>query len=147
MFKTLAPLAALAVLATGCTIAQSVDANRAKEEMVGMSRIELLACAGLPGNVYSEGDTEIMVYYTQGGVVGTGSTIGGAQSSGTYGMGRYNSTAYGGNFGASNSKVQDCQTTFVLRHGRIDRVNMVGRGEGVAVPNSQCEPIIRNCIE
>ena len=147
MIKTLAPLAALAVLATGCTIAQSVDANRAKEEMVGMSRIELLACAGLPGNVYSEGDTEIMVYYTQGGVVGTGSSIAGSQYDGTYGMGRYSGSSYGGGFGFSQSKVQDCQTTFVLRHGKIDRVNMVGRGEGAAVPDSQCEPIIRNCIE
>ncbi len=55
-------LAAFAVLAASCANPQAELALRAPAAMVGMSKGDLLACAGVPERTASAGDAELLVY-------------------------------------------------------------------------------------
>ncbi len=105
-----------ALLLSGCSIQKSMDASRAQEELVGMSRGDLLACAGAPNTTAANGDTEYLTYSAVGGLTSTGRGL------------------------------RDCKATFVLQGGRVARVNYTGNTGGLITQGKECEPIIRNCI-
>lgn len=58
-------LAAGAVLAGSCANPQAELALRAPTAMVGMSKGELLSCAGVPERAVASGDTEYLAYTRQ----------------------------------------------------------------------------------
>ena len=131
-----------AALLTGCSISRSVDATKAQETMIGMGRPELLSCAGIPTAAYREGETEIFSYVVQNGVVSNAAGFGAARAN------YFNSdvTSYGASFASGDSTFKGCQATVTLQSGRVSRIVYRGQGEGFLVPNSECEPIIRNCL-
>lgn len=143
MQKQMLIAALSAVLLSGCSIARSIDATNAKSSMVGMDRLELLSCAGIPTAAYQDGETEIFSYNVQNGVVSNAAGFGAARAN----YFNNNATSYGAGFASGNSTVKACQATITLRNGRVSRVVYRGQGEGLLVPNSECEPVIRNCVE
>lgn len=58
-------LAAVAVLMGSCANPQAELALRAPTAMVGMSKGDLMACAGVPERMSTAGDAEFMVYTRQ----------------------------------------------------------------------------------
>jgi len=126
-----AVLLALAITTlSGCVAQQRAEtAKRAQTELVGISKADLLACAGAPVRSASSGDTEVMTY------VGGGDSIivgGGAAS-----------TAGGG---VATVQRRYCEVSFVLRSGRVEKINYAGRTGGLVTGGEQCAFVVQNCV-
>lgn len=114
----------------GCAAQQRAEtAKRAQTELVGMSKGDLLACAGAPVRSASSGDTEVVTYVGGGDSIVAG---GGAASSA------------GGGVAAIQRRY--CEVTFVLRSGRVKKVNYAGRTGGLVTEGEQCAFVVQNCI-
>lgn len=103
---------------TGCTLQHAADANRAQKEMVGMTRAQLLQCAGVPNRTASEGGLDYMVY-------SAAQTI----------------PYQGGNIS------ENCDATFVLKNGVVIRVMYRGDTGSVYTKGRACYPIIEFCVK
>ena len=67
----------LALLATGCmsmdsflgslSFGRASAADRAKSELIGRTRGQILSCAGVPDRTIADGDTEFFTYVRDGG--------------------------------------------------------------------------------
>ncbi|MBV8169403.1 MAG: hypothetical protein JO021_21590 [Alphaproteobacteria bacterium] len=119
-------VAALAV--SGCAVERSNHADRARTDLVGISKAELFSCAGLPDDTQKVGDDEFVTYrndlLTSGGI--TMPIIGG-----------------GVNF--FDSKY--CHATFVIRNGRAQALHYAGNASSLGAELDQCGYIIDTCIE
>lgn len=124
----------LIALMSGCTSerAERVEtANRAQTEMIGMSKKELLLCAGVPVREAHAEDIEFLTY------IGGGDSVGGAAAVGTS-----PNTAVAA--GASHHRY--CEATFALKDETIQKVTYQGRTGGVFSKGEQCGFIVENCV-
>lgn len=105
-------------------------AERAKTEMVGMSKTDLLSCAGVPARSQQVDELEFLTYLSGGDSVGI-ATGGTSSSTGV---------------GVIATKKRYCEVTFVLKDGRIEKVNYTGRTGGYATQGEQCAFVVANCL-
>jgi hypothetical protein len=106
-------------------------ATRAKTELVGMSKKDLLSCAGVPVRSQQVEDMEFLTY------VGGGDNVG-------YAGGAAGSSAAGGVIAMHK---RYCEVTFVLKAGKVEKVNYTGRTGGWATKGEQCAFVIENCLK
>jgi len=97
-------------------------ATRAETELVGMSKKDLLSCAGVPMRSERLEDMEFLTY------VGGGDNVG-----------------YAGGVIAVHKRY--CEVTFILKSGRVEKVNYTGRTGGWATKDEQCAFVIENCLQ
>ena len=93
-------------------------AQRAQSELVGMSKTDLLSCAGAPLRSEKAGEVEVLTY------VGGGDLVGGPD----FAQRRY------------------CEVSFVMRMGRVDKINYAGRTGGLITKGEQCAFVVENCM-
>lgn len=105
-------------------------AQRAKTEMIGMSKKELFLCAGVPSRSQQVDDMEFLTYHSGGDSVGY--VAGGAGSSA------------GG--GAISLNKHYCEVTFAFENGVVRKVSYGGRTGGLITEGEQCAFVLQNCI-
>ena len=124
-------LLAVLVLATGCTIHRANMAKRPKKEMIGMSKVNLLACAGAPMRSAVVHGVEYLTY------AGGGDTVGYASA---------HPSGYGSYTGSYSSHRRYCEVTFVLQNDAVVRINYSGRTGGLLTKGEQCAFVVENCL-
>lgn len=133
----------MALFLSGCAVQRAQVAQQARADVVGRTKAEILACAGVPSRAMTEGATEILAYQYDGDV----QVFGGSSSSGTISgnmMGASISTT--GGFGGTARQLQ-CTANFVLQSGRVVALNYSGRtGGGILTQGEQCAFIVSNCV-
>ncbi len=119
----------LAVL-SGCAVQRSMEATRAKTELVGLTRAQLFNCAGVPARQASENGVEYLVYSAVGSskISGMGQTFG-------------NAALFSG-----RSNPRYCEATFTVMNGRVTRIMYSGKTGGLLSKDNACFPIIENCL-
>jgi hypothetical protein len=95
-----------------------------------MSKIDLLSCAGVPTRLLEAEGLEFLTYISGGD--GTGVTVGGV-----------NSSVHGG---VTSMKKRYCEVTFILKDGRVEKVNYTGRRGGLSTKGEQCAFVLENCL-
>jgi len=104
-------------------------ANRAKTELVGMTKKEILSCAGVPVRTYEMDDLEFLTYYSGGdgtvGAIATGSSP---------------------VIGVGSAKRRYCEITLILEDGVVQSVNYTGRTGGLITEGEQCAFGLENCL-
>jgi hypothetical protein len=105
-------------------------AERAKVELVGKSKKDILMCAGVPLRSQRADNMEFMTYYSGG-------------DSNAYMAGGAGSSAGGS---AVSVKKRYCEVTFVLKDGIVEKVNYAGRTGGLITEGEQCAFVLQNCL-
>jgi len=106
-------------------------AEKAKTALIGISKKDLFACAGVPARSQQVEDMEFFTYV--GGGDGTGGAVGVAGQ------------PAGGAVIVTHRRY--CEVTFVLRAGKVEKVNYVGRTGGWATSGEQCAFVVEPCLE
>lgn len=115
----------------GCVIQRAQIASRAQTELVGMSKKDLLSCAGVPLRQERVEELEFLTF--AGGGDSIGSAVASSTSSNT-------ATVVG------KSAHRYCEATFVLKNGLVQKVNYQGRTGGLHTKGEQCAFIVENCV-
>jgi hypothetical protein len=115
----LVALLALSFLLFGCANKKSSNADKARPDLIGMSKAKILSCAGTPAKSFKSNDTEVLTYLYAGGqpLSGTGVVQQG-----------------------------QCSANFVFQRDRLTRFNYSGRTGGLATQGEQCGFIVANCL-
>lgn len=121
----------ITLMMAGCAAQRAGVASRAQTEMIGMSKKDLLACAGVPARRDQVDGTEYFTYIGGGDSVGTGVA-----------------TATSPNTAVAVTKQNRryCEATFVIQDGVVSKVNYAGRTGGLLTKGEQCSFIVENCI-
>jgi hypothetical protein len=135
---------ALATLLSGCASAANQHAiqvaTSAKSSMIGMTREQVLACAGIPQNKATEEHTEVWQY------AGDGINVGFSSGGGTATATGFGNTAniYSDTSSVGISRRRSCQVSIVMEEGKVAAVNFNGSGSKAlcAVPLTNCVPPI-----
>ncbi len=131
--RTTFVLVLAAILAAACANSKfhrAEVAKAAQTELVGMSRKDVLSCAGAPLREAKDGDIEVLTYIAGGD--GTAAAVGVANSS--------------TGVAAVSSQRRYCEVTFVLQGGVVSKVNYSGRTGGFATAGEQCAFVVENCM-
>ncbi len=123
----------------GCTFQRAEIASRAQTELIGMSKKNLLQCAGVPIRQEHIEDLEFLTF------AGGGDSVGGAVATGSSTSGIGTSTSRASVFGKSTRRY--CEATFVLKDGIVQKVNYQGRTGGLLTKGEQCAFIVENCLK
>lgn len=115
---------------SACTVQRAQVAQQAKTSLIGMSKAELLSCAGAPVRSESADNIEVLTY------------TGGGDSTGFLGGGGTN----GGGGGAVSLEHRYCEVSFILTNGRVSRINYAGRTGGLLTKGEQCAFVVENCM-
>jgi len=128
---TLAAVAFGALAAcSGAALQKSAD--RAQTEMVGLSREDLLRCAGRPSRRSTDGDTEFWTYVRQSG----GDSYSQIEQGGPQQFPRTPS-----NYALS------CEATFRFEQGKVAGVSYRGASGGAIINRQQvCGQIVEYCL-
>lgn len=86
--------------------------------MLGMSKIDLLQCAGVPDRVQKMEGMEFLAYDSR--------------------------SVYGGN---GNVHTRHCEATFVLVDDAVMKISYTGSTGGLLTKDHQCAYIIQNCLQ
>jgi len=123
----------LAVCVSGCAKQYRAEvASRAQTELVGMTKKNLLSCAGVPVRQERVDELEFLTYSGGGDSVGAGVATSISQS-----------TAIA--TGIRNRRY--CEATFILKDGIVQKVNYQGRTGGLLTKGEQCAFIVENCLK
>lgn len=127
-------------------------AQDAQNKMIGLSKEQVLACMGAPGNKAAEGATEVWTYNTGNGQTtsfamsettssmdATGMRTGNMTS--VSGMGSSSGTAF------STTSRRYCIVSVVMAGGKVSRVNYSGPTGGFITGGEQCAFAVRNCVQ
>ena len=131
-WRALALLLPLFVGLSSCAIQRAEIASRARKELVGMSKKNLLTCAGVPSRQDRFEDLEFLTYTGARDTVGTGAA---------------NSSSSNVMFGAYRAAQRDCEATFILKDGIVQNVSYLGRTEGLLTKGEQCAFIVESCLQ
>lgn len=107
-----------AVLVAACTLQHAADANKAQKEMIGMTRVQVFQCAGVPNRTASEGGLDYLVYSAAQTIPYRGGDIS-----------------------------ENCDATFVLKNDVVIRVMYRGDTGSVYTKGRACYPIIEFCVK
>ncbi len=129
----------MAGLAAACANPAADQAMYAQNALIGMPKQTLLSCAGVPERQATAGNLEYFTYRS-GRLV---SYPGWGGYGGYWGPGPY---GYGYGYGwPSDVTSVDCQATFTLRNGVVERV-VYGGSSGGTSRLGQCYAIVQNCL-
>jgi hypothetical protein len=132
MNNTLIVAALFLFLLSGCaSVHRSQVATRAQTELIGMSKKELLSCAGVPVRQERVDDLEFLTY-----------TGGGDSDS----LGYATQTSTSSAVVISKRKHRYCEATFILKDGLIQKINYRGRTGGLMSRGEQCAFIVEGCL-
>lgn len=129
----------LLALAGGCANPAAQQALSAQNLLVGMPKQTLLSCAGVPNRQASVDNRDYFTYHSSRVIAYPGwGGYGGWWGPGYgYGVG---GPVYGGDIDSI-----DCEATFTLHNGVVERVVYGGASGGGGALN-QCYAIVRNCL-
>ena len=119
----------------------------AKDQMVGLSKEQVLACMGPPVGKAAEGATEVLTY-NSGNNRTTVSTFGSANTNATvsgnrnYAAGQASTTSSG--FGVATSRY--CVVNVTMSEDRVSRINNVAPTGGLLTQGEQCAFAVQNCV-
>lgn len=132
----------LAGIVAACANPAADQALYAQSALVGMPKETLLSCAGVPERQATVGNLDYFTYHS--GRLVSYPAWGGY--GGYWGPHRY---GYGGGFGwpsyAYDVSSVDCEATFTLRNGAVERI-VYGGASGGGTRLGQCYAIVQNCI-
>jgi len=114
---------------SGCKYNRVKTAQAAKTELIGMSKGELLSCAGVPDRTMSSNGTEFLSYRSGGETSYSANTF--------YG---YNTTTL------INSSRRYCDITIALENDKIQKVSYSGKTGGLLTQGEQCAYVLENCV-
>jgi len=117
-------------LAAGCTWGRSQDAKEARTKLVGMSRSEIVACAGKPKTAIRDGNREYLAYFA--GSPDYDLVLGVKPNE----IQKITGTA----------KATNCKVRFMLRDGNVESVSYSGNTGGILTRDSACAAIVRRCL-
>lgn len=142
MVRRLRAVAALALLAA-CANPMADQALYAQGALIGMPKTTLLSCAGVPARQTAVDNREFYTY-SSGRIVSYPTP-----SFGFYGGGWGAHHGYGGGYwpgyGGSDVASIDCEATFSLRNGVVERI-VYGGATGGSSGLGQCYAIVQNCL-
>lgn len=116
---------------SGCILVAQQQAQQGKTALVGKSRAEILACAGVPNATFRDGGTEYFAYSGSGMLRSGGST--------TYvGGGVFLHSGGGGQ--------SQCVATLAFQGGRVANVSYRSSGGAVTAPDEACGNIVKSCL-
>ncbi len=132
-FLKLAPIfLAMVFSASACASIQRAElASRAQTELIGMSKKDLFYCAGAPVRSQQLDDVEFFTYIGGGDSVGYAGGVGSRQVSS----------------GVFSSHKKYCEVTFVLKAGKVEKVNYAGRTGGMTSKDEQCAFVVEPCLQ
>ncbi len=137
-------------LIAACSFQRASVAKRAQTELIGMSKANLLACAGAPVRVAVVEGVELLTYPSGGKSIRIGSTHtrGEGHYTGVYSSGTESGTATYHSHGTSTAVTQHryCEVTFVLKDGVVTKVNYSGPTGGLITKGEQCAYVVENCL-
>lgn len=122
----------LGVLLGGCAMQRADDAATAKKQMVGMTRLQVLACMGIPNRKAHDGALEVWSYLS------------------TDGRGDYNGdtvkvTGYTHTNGEHNRSF--CTVNIVMNNGAVSAINYNGPTSSYFFSeDDQCGYAVKNCV-
>ena len=122
-----------AVIAAGCANSKfhrAEVAKAAQTQLIGLSRKDVLSCAGAPVREAKDDDIEFLTYVAGGD--STGAAVGVANSS--------------TGVASVSSHRRYCEVTFVLQRGVVTKINYSGRTGGYATAGEQCAFVVQNCM-
>jgi len=114
---------------SGCKYNRVKAAQAAKTELIGMSKNELLSCAGVPDKAASSNGVEFLSYRSGGETNYSANTF--------YG---YNTTTL------INSSHRFCDITITLKNDKVQRVSYSGKTGGLLTQGEQCAYVLENCV-
>lgn len=126
-----AMVAALALLLASCSLMRSQRAEEAQSALIGLSKVDLYSCAGVPNRTEKVEGMEFLTY--EGGGDQHGYAGGGGQS----GLGA----------GGVSLKKRYCNANVVVgTDGRVKKVSYSGRTGGYFTEGEQCAFILDPCL-
>jgi hypothetical protein len=112
----------------GCAIQRAQTAATAQNQMIGLSKEQVLTCMGPPMNKAAEGSTEVWSYGS--------------------GNGRTDVAMAGGRGWVSGSASERfCTVNVTMASGLVSRINYVGPTGGLLTPGEQCAFALQNCVQ
>jgi hypothetical protein len=127
----------------GCAAQRAVVAQDAQQQMVGLTKEQVLSCMGAPAGTSAVGATEVWSYNSGNGhtQVSTFSTASASISGTPYSaMG----SGFGSTFGVASTRY--CIVNVVMANGRVSRVNYSGPTGGLITGGEQCAFAVQNCV-
>ena len=114
---------------SGCAYNRVKTAQAAKTGLVGISKGELLSCAGVPDKAMKSDGIEFLSYRSGGEASFSANTF--------YG---YNTTTL------VNSSYRFCDITITLRDDKVQSVKYSGKTGGLLTQGEQCAYVLQNCV-
>ncbi len=112
----------------GCVEGSRPDAELAQQArawLVGLSRDQILECAGKPERISGPARSESLVYTSSSGD---------------------SSIVIGAAGGPVQKSRHSCDVTFVMRDNWVVEVQYAGRTGNTLTPDEECAPIVRKCM-
>jgi hypothetical protein len=132
------------VVLPGCAVQRAVVANDAQEQMVGLTKEQVLGCMGPPAAKAAEGATEVWSYASGNGQT---TTVGMSEANGIASGGPGYATGSATGFGIGTATRRFCTVNVTMTGGRVSRVNYVGPTGGLLTPGEQCAFAVENCTQ
>ena len=147
MYLRFLALAVVCVLVAGCSVQRAPEARDAKDQMIGLTKEQVLACMGPPATKAAEGATEVWSYnsgnnQTTVSTFGSSTTNASVYGNRNYATGEAQTTSSG--FGIAKSRY--CVVNVTMHEGRVARLNYVGPTGGLLTQGEQCAFVIQNCV-
>lgn len=136
----------LALILSGCAVERAAVANNAQQQMIGMSKEQVLSCMGPPGGKQAEGVTEVWSYSSGGETVSSSYASATGTASGVRMGNMLSASGSSQGFGFSNTQSRYCVVNIVMSGGMVNRVNYSGPTGGLITGGEQCAYAVRNCV-
>jgi hypothetical protein len=117
MRKSSAALA-VSLLAQGCALVRHQQAIDAQSALVGRTRPEVMACAGIPTKVSKSDGKEVDTYSVAARYLVSGVILG----------------------------VRNCTVRIVFDEGRVSAVHYIIEDPGILAPFEECAEIVATCL-
>lgn len=124
--KNYVALALCAVMVSGCVYVDQSRATKGKTALVGKTKAQILACAGVPSQTYKDGAADYFAYN------GSGRT-------------RISMVPISGTMVAGVGRQSQCTVTLGFKGDRVASVNYRAGG-GLLTPEEACGPIVKSCL-
>lgn len=123
-------LPAIVALSTlsGCVEGSRPDADLAQQArawLVGLSREQIIGCAGKPERIVGSPGSEALVYSAASGE---------------------SSIIIGASGGPVQKSQHSCEVSFLMRDNWVTEVRYAGRTGNTLTPDEECAPIVRKCM-
>ena len=115
---------------SGCVFQRARTAQSAKSALVGLTKDELLSCAGVPTRSERVNGREYLTY------------VGGGDSRGSIVSRRDGSDRVS----VYSTQQRYCEATFILKDGVVQKVFYRGRTGGLLTEGEQCAFIVEGCL-